>query len=208
MRRTLQQHHTYLTFKIYWINEPIKKHLVTVPNFKFYFQYMNYFELYNIPVSLKPDATIVKQKFFELSRRYHPDFFASATGSEQEEVLEKSSMVNKAFKTFTNADETIKYVLMQKGLLQEEEKYQLSNTFLIEMMDINEALMDAKMDADQDAIAHQQSKILALQSQIYEPVKEIVEHYKEGATTQEELLQVKEYYYKKKYLHRILAGFN
>jgi len=169
---------------------------------------MNYFELYNIPVSLKPDASTVKQKFYELSRKYHPDFFASATAGEQADVLEKSSLVNKAFKTFSNADETIKYVLTQKGLLEEEEKYQLPNTFLMEMMDINEALMDAKMEGDEQAIANQQSVISNLQIQIYEPVKQIVEHYQEAAVTQEELLQVKEYYFKKKYLNRILAGLD
>ena len=39
--------------------------------------------------------------------------------------------------------------------------------------------------------------------EIYEPVKEIVEHYQEGAVSEKELLQVKEYYFKKKYLDRI-----
>ena len=169
---------------------------------------MNYFELYSLPVSLKVDAALLKKKFFELSRQYHPDFFAAATAEEQADVLEKSSMVNKAFKTFSNADETIKYVLMQKGLLEEEEKYKLPNSFLMEMMDINEALMDAKMEGDEQTITNQQSAISNLQISIYEPVKQIVEHYQEGITSQEELLQVKEYYYKKKYLNRILAGMH
>ena len=53
-----------------------------------------------------------------------------------------------------------------------------------------------------------QSAINNLQSEIYEPVKEIVEHYQEGVTTEKELLQVKEYYYKKKYLHRIQQQLN
>ena len=48
-----------------------------------------------------------------------------------------------------------------------------------------------------------QSEVENLQSEIYEPVKEIVEHYQEGVTSEKELLQVKEYYYKKKYLQRI-----
>ncbi|MGB3153926.1 MAG: hypothetical protein WBB06_04965, partial [Chitinophagaceae bacterium] len=52
-------------------------------------------------------------------------------------------------------------------------------------------------------------RLAELQEEIYEPVKKIVEHYKEGITTEKELLQVKEYYYQKKYLDRIrhqLAG--
>src|ERR671920_1646024 len=98
---------------------------------------MEYFELYNIPVSLKPDRQLVKQKFYELSRKYHPDFFANAGHEEQADVLEKSSMVNKAFKILQNDDATIKYVLQQKGLLEEEEKHQLPPDFLMEMLELN-----------------------------------------------------------------------
>ena len=169
---------------------------------------MNYFELYNIPVSLKVDMPEVKKKFYELSRKYHPDFYSNDTEAEQAEVLQKSSDVNKAFKVFNNADETIKYVLQLKGLLEEEEKYQLPNAFLMEMMELNEEAMDAKMEADPEKQQQLQTAIYQLSTTIYEPVKQIVEHYKEGATTEKELLQVKEYYFKKKYLNRILASSN
>ncbi len=169
---------------------------------------MNYFELFDTPVSLKVDKKGLAQKYFELQKKYHPDFFTNASQEEQTEVLEKSSLVNKAFKVFQNPDETIKYVLQQKELLEEEEKYQLSPEFLMEVLELNEQLMEAKMEDDKFAISNVKSAINTLQSEIYEPVKEIIENYKEGVTTQEELLQVKEYYYRKKYLNRILAGIH
>jgi molecular chaperone HscB len=51
---------------------------------------------------------------------------AMQQADEQAEILEISSAVNKAFKTLSIIpDETIKYLLQQKGLLKEEEKYQL-----------------------------------------------------------------------------------
>jgi molecular chaperone HscB len=169
---------------------------------------MNYFELYNLPITLKVDAIQLKQKFYELSRKHHPDFFTNASEEEQAEVLEKSSLINKAFKTFLKEEATIKYVLQLKELLADDEKYQLSANFLMEVMELNELLMEAKMEANSTAVANLKSQISNFQSTIYEPVKEIVEHYKEGITTQKELLQVKEYYYRKKYLARILDGLN
>jgi molecular chaperone HscB len=57
--------------------------------------------------------------------------------------LEITANLNKAFKTFQNSDDTIKYVLQLKGLLEEEEKYQLPPDFLMEVLEINEKLMDA-----------------------------------------------------------------
>lgn len=161
---------------------------------------MNYFELYDIPVSLNPDQRLVKQRFYELSRKYHPDFFSNASADEQAQALETSSAVNKAYKVFMNRDETIRYVLLQKGLLEEEEKYQLPAEFLMEMMELNEAV------EDKSAVGGVQSAVENIQTEIYEPVKTIIEDYKEGVTSKEELLQVKEYYFKKKYLNRILEG--
>ncbi|MBS1639815.1 MAG: DnaJ domain-containing protein [Bacteroidetes bacterium] len=167
---------------------------------------MNYFELYNIPISFIVNANEVKKKYYELSRKFHPDFFSNATEEERTEVLEKSSAVNKAFKIFTNEDELIKYVLQLKKLLQEEEKYNLPNSFLMEMLELNEVLMDAKMEGDEDKIASIKSQISNFKSIIYEPVKTIIENYKEDISTEKELLQIKEYYFKKKYLTRILDG--
>jgi len=113
--------------------------------------------------------------------------------------------VNKAFKVFQNRDETIKYVLQLKGLLEEEEKYNLPPDFLMEMMELNEQMMDAKMEQDPEAIAKIKNAIADFESEIYLPVAGIVEGYEEEKTTTEQLLKVKEYYYKKKYLDRILA---
>lgn len=166
---------------------------------------MNYFELFDIPVQLKVDKSTLPVKYFELSRKYHPDFFINAPEAEQAEALEKSALLNKAFKTFQNPDATIKYVLQLKGLLEEEEKYELPADFLMEVMEINEALMDADEPGGDNAL---KLRIEELQSEIYEPVKEIVESYQEGVSTEKELLQVKEYYYKKKYLERIREQLN
>lgn len=161
---------------------------------------MNYFELFEIPVKLKLDKNSLQGKFFELSRKYHPDHNAGHDTEGQAEVLEKSALLNKAFKTFQNPDETIKYVLQLKGLLEEEEKYELPPDFLMEVLDINEQLMETDEATDRSNLS---SIISQLSTEIYEPVKEIVEHYKDGTTSEKELLQVKEYYYKKKYLDRI-----
>jgi molecular chaperone HscB len=169
-------------------------------------QFMNYFEIFGLPIQLKVDKNDLPKKYFELSRKFHPDFFANTTPSEQQQSLEITASLNKALKTFQNQDETIKYVLQLKGLLEEEEKYQLPPEFLMEVLEINEQLMDA--EDDPELKINLQSAINNLESEIYEPVKETVEDYQDGVTTEKELLHVKEYYYKKKYLHRIQQQLN
>ena len=167
---------------------------------------MTYFELFDIPVQLKVNTASLSKKFFELSRKYHPDYFTSEKEKVQADALEKSALLNKAWKTFQTPDATIKYVLQEKGFLEEEEKYELPPDFLMEVLEINEQLMETDEIANTAKLS---SVVSQLSSEIYEPVKEIVENYKEDIISEKELLQVKEYYYKKKYLdriHRQLAG--
>lgn len=164
---------------------------------------MNYFELYGIPVQLNPDKGYIKQKYYELSRKHHPDFYSTASSGEQAENLRISSDVNRAYKTFQDQDATIRYVLQLKELLEDEEKYQLEPAFLMEVLEINESLMDLE-GTDEAQVAALRNKVNELQDEIYEPVRAIIEGYVEGVTSTEALLQVKDYYYKKKYLQRIL----
>ena len=154
---------------------------------------MNYFELFNLPVSLKIDKSKLALKYFELQKEYHPDFYVNGTEQEQERALEISSQLNKALQTFKNQDLTIKYVLQLKGLLKEEEKYQLPSAFLMEMMDLNEEITE-----------NSAKQINDLEDELYSQVQPIIDNYDDSNVSNTDLLKLKEYYYKKKYLHRIL----
>lgn len=154
---------------------------------------MNYFELFELPVSFKIDKNKLAKKYFELQKKSHPDFFANGTEHEQEQALEISSQLNKALKIFKNDDQTIKYVLQLKGLLEEEEKYQLPPAFLMEMMELNEELS-----------ADSAQQLQELEKQLYSEVAAIIENYDDATASTADLLKLKEYYFKKKYLQRIL----
>jgi molecular chaperone HscB len=54
---------------------------------------MNYFELFEIPVQLKVDKASLPKKYFEFSRKYHPDFFVNASEEEKTGSLERSAYV-------------------------------------------------------------------------------------------------------------------
>src|ERR1700694_2447348 len=128
---------------------------------------MNYFELFEIPVSLIVDQSKLSSQYFGLQKKYHPDSFANADNDEQTKGLEKSSMVDKGFNILKDPDNTIKYVLEIKGLLKEEEKYDLPPDFLMEMTELNEGLMDG----DILNIEEVETKIFQLQKSLYHVVQ-------------------------------------
>jgi molecular chaperone HscB len=158
---------------------------------------MNHFELFDMPVCLQVDRTTLTKKYFELQKQYYPDFYTRSGEDEQKEALEKSSLVNKGLKVLQQPDQTIQYVLQLKGLLAENEKYELPPFFLMEMMELNEKLVEEDPEIFKQEVA-------GLENDLHREVKGIIENYNDDTVTTENLLKLKEYYFKKKYLHRIL----
>ena len=165
---------------------------------------MTYFELFGLPIGFKVDTVKLRQAFMDIQRMSHPDKFAQASPDEQEIALEKSAIANKGFAILNHPEKVLPYVLETLGLLEPEEKYALQPAFLMEMMDLNEAWMDADTEDEKQKVIHQVKQI---QNDIYEPLKATLETADIKDIPPEKLLQIKEYYYKKKYLHRILADF-
>ena len=158
---------------------------------------MNYFELFDLPVSLQVDRSALSKKYFELQKQFHPDFFTQEDEADQKDALDKSSMINKALKVLQQPDLTIQYVLQLKELLTENEKYELPPDFLMEMMELNERLTEVDPETFKQEVA-------ALETEQYAAVKGIIKNYVDATITSDQLLKIKEYYFKKKYLHRIL----
>ena len=138
-----------------------------------------------------------------MSRQSHPDYFINGSDEDQQKALDTTAQLNKALKIFSDRDETIKYVLQIKGLLTENEKYDLPPQFLMQMMELNEEMSEMLFDDTVDNKAMLLQKVQEMENEIYEPVQGIIENYKEGETSEQELLQVKDYYFKKKYIQRL-----
>ena len=107
---------------------------------------MNYFEFYDIPVDFNIDKKSLRIKFITLSKKYHPDFHISFDPETQMDVLEKSSLNNKAYEVLSDFDKRMKYILELNDALKEG-KESISQLFLMEMMDLNEEFMDVQMDS-------------------------------------------------------------
>ncbi len=171
--------------------------------FEFEFQPMNYFDLYELPVLFVVDKQEVRSKFYALSKKYHPDFYTLESEEKQAEILELSTLNNEAYKVLSDDDQRMKYVLDLNHLLDEEGKTQIPQDFLMEMMEVNEALMELEFDFDAGQFSALQDTLTSKETALYQQVQPILNSYKHGLTPDTELESVKSYYYKKRYLLRI-----
>ncbi len=168
---------------------------------------INYFEFYNIPESFHIDAAALKKQFYTLSKQYHPDFYANEDEAKQQEILEISTLNNKAYQTLSDPNKRLEYILKQHDLVNEGAKPQLPADFLMEMMDLNERLMEAD-DAEQ--VAHIRAEVLNVENNLNEQLQALTTDYETlNDTAKEDRLNgVADIYYRQKYLLRIKESLN
>jgi molecular chaperone HscB len=166
---------------------------------------MNYFQFYDIPLSFNPDQTLVKKKFYELSKTYHPDFYINESEEKQQEILEKSTLNNKAYQTLSNSAKLLPYLLSLQGVLLEGEKYNLPQSFLMEMMEVNEALMELEFDADEEGIEKAITDVELMEKSLGNELSRAIAQYENEAEEVKNIVLdlIKDIYYRKKYLLRI-----
>lgn len=167
----------------------------------------HYFDFYEIPMSFEVDAGAVKRKFYQLSKQYHPDFYTLEGATRQAEVLELSTMNNEAYKVLSDFDKRMHYILELKGQLTADSSA-LPQSFLMEMMDINEQLMELEFDFEEAVYTKLLSELDGLEDSLLQGVSGVLRDWKDGVSDDSELVAVKEYYYKKRYLLRIRENLN
>lgn len=169
----------------------------------------NYFELYEIPMSLCPDAALVKKQFYKLSKQYHPDRVAQNDDAAKAEALQMAAMVNEGYKTLSDTDKTIAYVLRLQDMLQDEEKYNLPADFLMEMMELNEAVSDYEDEPENERLKTQAEQALAEQLSAWDnAMKPLYSAFDMALDKQDVLLSIKDFYFRKKYFLRIKERFS
>lgn len=109
---------------------------------------MDHFEVFGLPRRLGIDAAELQRKFYELSRRGHPDFHQGAPPERQAEILEASARLNAAYRALRDPLARIEYLVrLEEGRDTREGatvKPKAPPELLEEMFEIQEALQEAK----------------------------------------------------------------
>jgi molecular chaperone HscB len=167
---------------------------------------MNHFGFYEIPLAFNIDESALRTRFYQLSKQYHPDFYSNQPEEKQQEMLHLSTLNNKAFKTLGSFEGRVKYILELHGMLEEGEKHALPPDFLMEMMDINEALSDLDDVPDPAKLQPITSQVDRFEEQINGELKKESLLFDETENEEERrsiLERIKSAYHKSRYLWRL-----
>jgi len=110
----------------------------------------NYFEVFGLPRKLSLDLQELQRRFYDLSRRHHPDFHQTADALAQAASLEASALVNRAYRTLRDPLARVEYVIaLEEGREVREKtsaKPRPPTDLLAEMLEVQEALQEAKSE--------------------------------------------------------------
>lgn len=103
-----------------------------------------HFDAFGLKPSVDLDPGALELKFRELQLKLHPDRFATADPRERRLSLEQTSALNDAYKTLKDPARRAFYLLKLHGAdldaEQGSQRVQMSPSFLMEIMDLREAL--------------------------------------------------------------------
>lgn len=160
---------------------------------------MNYFEFFDLSPAPTVDQAELKKRFYQKSKAFHPDFHTLASPEERERVLEMSSLNNLAYKTLSNDDQRLRYFLETKGALAPDEKQELPQAFLLEIMEINEKLMELEFDDDPELRRQTRAEVETMEKELNAAARPALDRYQEG----DDLEPLRDYYLKQRYMGRI-----
>jgi molecular chaperone HscB len=134
----------------------------------------DYFAFLGLAKKLAIDESALEKEFYALSRRFHPDYFMNTTGEEQQASLDRSSMLNEAYRTLRDPIKRVKYLLSLEGYKEAEKK--APPDLLEEVFELNmqvEELKAAKKMGDEDEIQEARTQLEAALAHLNDKMQEI-----------------------------------
>jgi len=108
-----------------------------------------HFELFDLPVSFDLDLQALSQRYRDLQGAVHPDKFANASERERRLSVSKAAEINDAYQTLKSAQRRARYMLeLQSVSFDDEKDTALDPMFLMEQIELREAIEDIKNTAD------------------------------------------------------------
>jgi molecular chaperone HscB len=102
------------------------------------------FTVLGLPRKLTVDLPTLERRFYEFSRKFHPDFYQIASSEEQSISLENSAMLNTAYRTLRDPISRVEYLIRLEEGAAKEIPAMAPVDLLEEVLEVQEALARAR----------------------------------------------------------------
>ncbi len=101
----------------------------------------NFFDLFGIEKSYTLDRLLLRDRFRELQKKFHPDNYASASEQERRLSAQYAAHINEAFTTLNDPMQRGRYILELRGVSTDDEHdTRMDPEFLMQQIELREEM--------------------------------------------------------------------
>jgi len=136
----------------------------------------DHFTLFGLPRAQALDLESLEQSFRDIQARVHPDKHANAGDSNRRLAMQWATRINEAFQTLKAPGKRARYLLALLGHdPQIESNTAMPTEFLMNQMELREAVIEARSAADEEALEAVRSNLLNEIKVEYEGLAELID---------------------------------
>ena len=174
------------------------KHLFPEP------ESLNHFERLGMGRTFEIAEEELEERLLEISRYFHPDFFAAKDEDQQERSLNYSASLNEAYSTLRNAFERAEYLLLLYGGSGSNEDKSVPPGFLEETLMLREEIEEALEDGSEETIAEIHQQLSGRQQEYVSTLCALFEKMEEKGKEQGTLTRIRAILNAAKYLNNLV----
>ncbi|MEE8109989.1 MAG: Fe-S protein assembly co-chaperone HscB [bacterium] len=110
----------------------------------------DFFQFIGLPRLLQIDPKDLERRFYELSRKFHPDFYQSADDYERRLSLENSAILNQAYRALREPFARTEYLVKLVQGFEVEIAASPPHELLEEVFEFNERLQEFQTESDEE----------------------------------------------------------
>jgi molecular chaperone HscB len=121
----------------------------------------NDFELFNLPLTFVQDRATIDARWKDLQREAHPDKFAAQGAAAQRIAMQWSVRINEAYQRLKDPVQRAAYLCeLHQAPINAENNTAMPAAFLMQQIELREALGDADNEQNLDEISQQSKRLL------------------------------------------------
>jgi molecular chaperone HscB len=142
----------------------------------------NDFELFNLPLNFAQDRATIDARWKDLQRQAHPDKFAAQGAAAQRIAMQWSVRINEAYQRLKDPVQRAAYLCeLHQAPINAENNTAMPAAFLMQQMELREALDDADNEQNLDEISQQSKHLLLEQLSKVEQLLDVDKNYLQAA---------------------------
>ena len=135
----------------------------------------NYYDFFGLPHYLDLDLKDLEQRFYTLSRQYHPDLYTLKSREEQQYALDATALLNDGYRTLRDPLARAEYLLKENGFdIGDQGSKNVPPELLEEVFELNMALEELRGgdDSARPALEEARDKFTGMRNDVDTQLKE------------------------------------